>query len=150
MPRPPQRWTQAELTADAQRSSDVFVARRKAERARRERAIADDAPQYRHDLVDLLAATNDLRDITGASLQDRRLLRAARFVAIPFISEDDLDSLTGASLKGWMQQKTERGGRPSEEDLDAAAEVIAQQLDLFAHRGSQRTGHPRRQRWRGS
>lgn len=129
MPRPPQRWTQAELRADAQMSRDIFVARRKSERAQREQAIADHAPQYRRDLVDLLAATNDLRDITGTSLQDRRLLRAARFVAIPFISDDDLDSLTGASMSGWMQQKTERGGRPSDEDFDAAAELIAQQLD---------------------
>lgn len=131
MPRPPQRWTEDELKADAKVSSEIFVARRKTERTQRERAIAEHAPDYRQDLLDLLAATNDLRDITGASLQDRRLLRAARFVAIPFISDDDLDSLTGASLKGWMQQTTERGSRPSEEDFDAAAEVIAQQVDPY-------------------
>jgi hypothetical protein len=131
MPRPPQRWTEDELDADAKVSSDIFVARRKAERAQRERAIAEHAPEYRQDFLDLLAATNDLREITGASLQERRLLRAARFVAIPFISDDDLDSLTGASLKGWMKQKTERGRRPSEEDFAAAAEVITQQVDPY-------------------
>jgi hypothetical protein len=131
MPRPPQRWTEDELEADAKVSSDIFVARRKAERAQREQVIAQHVPEYRRDLLDLLAATNDLREITGASLRDRRLLRAARFVAIPFISDDDLDSLTGASLKGWMQQRTERGRRPSAEDFDAAAEVIAQQVDPY-------------------
>jgi hypothetical protein len=131
MPRPPQRWTEKELKADAKSSADNFVARRKAERTRREQAIADHAPEYRQDFLDLLAATDNLRGITGASLQDRRLLRAARFVAIPFISDDDLDSLTGAHLKGWMQQTTERGRRPSDDDFDAAAEVIGQQVDPY-------------------
>lgn len=131
MPRPPQRWTDEELEADAKASTEIFVARRKAERARREQTIAEHAPEYRRDFLDLLAATTDLRAITGASLQDRRFLRAARFVAIPFISDDDLDSLTGANLKGWMQQTTERGKRPSDDDFDAAAEVIAQQVDPY-------------------
>lgn len=131
MPRPPQRWTEHELQADAKVSTDVFVARRKAERAQREQAITEHAPDYRQDFLDLLAATSDLRAITGASLQDRRLLRAARFVAIPFISDDDLDSLTGANLKGWMQQTTDRGKRPSDDDFDAAAEVIAQHVDPY-------------------
>lgn len=110
---------------------EVFVARRRTERARREQAIAEHGPEYRQDFLDLLDATDGLRSITGASLQNRRLLRAARFVAIPFISDDDLDSLTGASLKGWMQQKTEKGSRPSDVDFDAAAEIIAQQLDPY-------------------
>lgn len=131
MPRPPQRWTEQELETDARASTEIFVARRKAERARREQAIAEHAPEYRRDFLDLLAATNDLRDTTGESLQARPLLRAARFVAIPFISDDDLDSLTGANLKGWMQQTTERGRRPSDDDFDAAAEVIAQQVDPY-------------------
>jgi hypothetical protein len=131
MPRPPQRWTESELKTDAAASTQIFVARRKAERVQREQAIAEHAPEYRQDFLDLLGATNDLRDITGTSLQDRRLLRAARFVAIPFISDDDLDSLTGANLKGWMQQTTERGRRPSDDDFDAAAEVIAQQVDPY-------------------
>jgi XamI restriction endonuclease len=131
MPKPPQRWTDDELEADAKASTEIFVTRRKAERARREQAIAEHAPEYRQDFLDLLAATNNLREISGASLQDRQLLRAARFVAIPFISDDDLDSLTGANLKGWMQQTTGRGRRPSDEDFDAAAEVIAQQLDPY-------------------
>ncbi len=131
MPRPPQRWTEQELEADAKVSTDVFVARRKAERARREQAIGEHAPEYRQDFLDLLASTTDLREVTGESLRNRRLLRAARFVAIPFISDDDLDSLTGANLKGWMQQTTDRGKRPSADDFDAAAEVIAQQLDPY-------------------
>lgn len=131
MPRPPQRWTEPELEADATTSMEVFVARRRTERARREQAIAEHGPEYRQDFLDLLDATDGLRSITGASLQNRRLLRAARFVAIPFISDDDLDSLTGASLKGWMQQKTEKGSRPSDVDFDAAAEIIAQQLDPY-------------------
>ena len=131
MPRPPQRWTEQELQADAKVSTDVFVARRKAERAQREQAITEHAPDYRQDFLDLLAATSELRAITGASLQDRRLLRAARFVAIPFISDDDLDSLTGENLKGWMQETTEKGKRPSDDDFDAAAEVIAQQVDPY-------------------
>lgn len=131
MPRPSQRWTEQELEADARASADAFVARRKSERTRREHAIAEHAPEYGQDFIDLLAATDDLRQITGASLRERRLLRAARFVAIPFISDDDLDSLTGASLKGWMQQTTDRGRLPSNDDLAAAAEVIARQLDPF-------------------
>ena len=93
MARPPQRWTEQELEADARVSADVFVARRKAEQARRAQAIAEHAPEYRQDFLDLLASTNDLRAIAGASLQGRRLLRAARFVAIPFISDDDLDCI---------------------------------------------------------
>lgn len=107
------------------------MARRKAEQAQREQAITNHAPEYRRDFVDLLGATNNLRAITGASLRDRRLLRAARFVTIPFISADDLDSLTGADLKGWMQQTTERGRRPTDDDFDAAAEVIVQQVDSY-------------------
>jgi hypothetical protein len=131
MPRPPQRWTKDELEADAKVSAERFVARRMEERARRQEAIAEHALEYRAELLDLLAATSDLRDITGDSLRERRLLRAARFVTIPFISDDDLDSLTGARLKAWTQQKTERGRRPSDADFEAAAEVISQQIDVF-------------------
>jgi hypothetical protein len=129
MPRPPQRWTDQELDADRRQSCSAFVARRQAERARRDERIKADAPGYAKDVRDLLKATNDLRKITGASLKVRRLLIAARFIAIPFISDDDLDTLTGAGLKNWMKQTTDRGAIPADEDFDAAAEVIQQELD---------------------
>jgi hypothetical protein len=131
MPRPPQRWTTEELEQDRKTSCATFADRRRTEREQRDRTIAEDVPTYRSDFEDLLAATNNLRQITADSLGVRRLMRAARFVPVPFISDDDLDTLTGAKLKNWMKQTTERGSRPSELDFAAAAEVFIQQLDTF-------------------
>lgn len=131
MPSPPQRWTEQELQADARVSTDVFVARRKAEKRNASRRSSTTRPS-----IGKTSSNSSRRPTTSEQSRVHlcravRLLRAARFVAIPFISDDDLDSLTGASLKGWMQQKTEKGSRPSDVDLDAAAEIIAQQLDPY-------------------
>jgi hypothetical protein len=93
--------------------------------------IANHAPGYRQDFIDLLTSTNDLRDITADSLKERRLMQAARFAPVPFISDDDLDTLTGAKLKNWMKQTTARGSVPSDLDFTAAAEVFSQQLDTY-------------------
>lgn len=129
MPRPPAQWTQEELEADRKIAAAEFNRRRREERQVIDEAIKLHAPEYRSDAVALLEATNNLREITGESLSKRHVMRAARFSAIPFISDDDLDTLTGAKLKSWMGQKTDKGKTPSDEDLAAAAEIFTQALD---------------------
>lgn len=85
--------------------------------------------QYVAILRDLLAASNDLRDLTGPALGERRLLNLARYLAVPPISLDDLDTLTDSCFGLWVGQKTERGACPTGKELSAAARIISERLD---------------------
>lgn len=77
----------------------------------------------------LLDATVDLRHIDGAALADRARIGIAQYLAVPPISDDDLDTLTDASLGRWKKQKTDRGTRPPEQVFNAAADLISSRLD---------------------
>lgn len=57
------------------------------------------------------------------------MLDIARYVAVPPISLDDLDTLTDSSFGRWVGQTTERGTRPSEQAFRAAATILGERLD---------------------
>jgi len=128
MPRPPGTWTKTELDADAQRARAEFVRQRTA-------ALQTERQTYLHahreaaKVVDaLLQRTDDLRNVTGQSLEDRAVLGLARQLAVPPISLDDLDTLTDSCFGQWLNQTTDRGTRPTNVEF-AAAELIRQRLD---------------------
>lgn len=129
MPRPPQAWTENELQQDADTARRLFIADRLAalrrERAAYEAGIATHAKA----VLDLLARTSDLRRIDGNSLKQRDVLDIARYVVVPPISLDDLDTLTDSSFGRWVGQTTERGTRPSEQAFRTAAKILRERLD---------------------
>jgi XamI restriction endonuclease len=129
MPRPPERWNDAELRADAKRALELHVRQRRA-------AVAAEHAEYRKlverftdDAVELLARTNDLRDLSGQSIKHRATLNIARYAAVPLISTGDLDNLTSAAFGTWLKQKSDRGARPSDAEFEEAAAVIAPSLN---------------------
>ena len=112
MPRPPQAWTENEFKQDAEIARRLFVADRLAalrrERSAYEAGIATHSKAAR----ELLARTSDLRRLDADSLKQREVLDIARYVVVPPISLDDLDTLTDSSFGRWVEQRTERGTRP--------------------------------------
>jgi len=142
VPAPPDSWTEEELYRDATRARGLFVKERLA-------AVSDERLIYQelhreHAIVaqDLLVATNNLLAITAASLGDRKRLQLARYMAVPPISLDDLDTLTGGNFEAWVGQTTEAGERPTATAFQAAAEIIAKRVDTarapWASRASQK------------
>ena len=98
MPAQPPRWDDARLDADRERSIREFRAERLAEPLD---AYREHYERYRGAVERLLASTNDLADLAGQAasvLADTDLLYAARYLASPPISTDDLKVLTGSPL----------------------------------------------------
>lgn len=98
MPAQPPRWDDARLDADRERSIREFRAERLAEPLD---AYREHYERCRGAVERLLAATNDLADLAGQAasvLADTDLLYAARYLASPPISADDLTMLTGSPL----------------------------------------------------
>ena len=129
MPRPPGSWTDDELRHDAAEARQRFVAERLAALADEQRDYRSLVNQYAATARELLKASADLRDLTGAVLSNREFLSLARYLAVPMISIDDLDTLTDSCFGLWVEQKTDQGVRPSDDDLDAAARIIGERLD---------------------
>jgi len=129
MPRPPQTWTLEELAADAAVSRRLFVDERVAALDEEQEIYDQAVAAYSDSVRDLLDATADLRHLDGPSLMSRTRLDIAQYLAVPPISDDDLDTLTDSCFGRWKKQKTDRGMRPTEEAFDAAASVISQRLD---------------------
>jgi hypothetical protein len=128
-PRPPSQWTRAELRADAATARKLFVAQRRAALAA-ERKIYDDALAEAVAAIDaLLRASNDLLALAGNSLTDRSVLNIARYLTVPPISLDDLDTLTDSCFGNWVKQTTDRGMRPTASEFTAAARLIGSTLD---------------------
>lgn len=109
MPRPPQSWTPDDLARDAAESRRRFVSERLAALERERTAYSAWMETYSADMGALLQASDDLRRLTGAALSTRVLLDMARYVTAPPISLDDLDTLTDASFRNWVGQRTEAG-----------------------------------------
>jgi hypothetical protein len=111
------------------KARQLFVGERlaalRAERNAYERGIAKHAKA----VDELLKQTSDLRKIDGSSLQQRAVLDIARYMTVPPISLDDLDTLTDSVFGGWVSQTTERGARPTEQGFRAAAKLIRERLD---------------------
>lgn len=129
MPRPPRSWTLEELKNDAAKARWIFVEERRAALSREQGLYADWLAHYRAIADDLLATSNDLRDLKGAVLERREFLEMARYLAVPPISLDDLDSLTDSCFKDWVKQTTDRGRRPAGRAFTAAAVLISERLD---------------------
>jgi hypothetical protein len=129
MPRPPRSWTLEELKRDAAKARRHFVEDRRAALSREQALYSDWLERYQSLLCDLLVTSHDLRRLTGAVLEKREFLDFARYLAVPPISLDDLDTLTDSCFKDWVKQKTERGVRPKPRDFTAAAALISERLD---------------------
>lgn len=124
MPRPPQAWTETELQRDAATARRLFVSDRLAALRREQAAYEAGIATHAKAVHDLLARTSDLRSIDGNSLTRRDVLDIARYVVVPPISLDDLDTLTDSSFGRWVGQTTERGSRPADKAFRAAAKII--------------------------
>lgn len=129
MPRPPASWTEDELKRDAAEARRRFVKERRSALAREQKAYASWLGDYASTVRDLLAASNELLGLTGSVLAERQFLNLARYLAIPPISLDDLDTLTDSCFGSWVKQTTERGVRPTDREFAAAAGIISERLD---------------------
>jgi hypothetical protein len=129
VPRPPQTWTEKELEKDAATARRLFVSDRLAALQREQIAYEDGTDRHAKTVADLLKRTDDLRKLDGGSLKDRAILDIARYIVVPPISLDDLDTLTDSTFGQWIGQTTERGARPTDHAFQAAAQIIRERLD---------------------
>jgi hypothetical protein len=129
VPRPPQTWTEKELQRDAEAARRLFVSDRLAALGREQAAYESGIRAHAETVRELLARTHDLSKISARSINERAVLDIARYVVVPPISLDDLDTLTDAPFGRWVGQTTERGARPSETAFETAAKVISERLD---------------------
>jgi hypothetical protein len=127
--RPPGSWTEAELRRDAEDARRRFVKERRAALKRERREYAGWTAEFAAVARGLLAASDDLRALDARVLEDREFLNLARYLAVPPISIDDLDTLTDSCFGSWVKQKTDRGGSPAKREFAAAARIIAERLD---------------------
>ena len=129
MPRPPGTCSEDELKEDAQHARSEFVRSRLAALESERQTYLEAHKNYAFTVAHLLWATDDLRAMNGAALQDRETLELARLLAVPPISVDDLDTLTDSSFRNWLGQTTDRGARPTDAEFEAAAKIISERLD---------------------
>jgi len=129
VPRPPQAWTETELERDAEAARKLFVSDRLASLEREQAAYEAGIAAHGQAVHELLARTRDLTKIEARSLEERAVLDIARYIVVPPISLDDLDTLTGAPFGGWVGQTTDRGKRPTARAFRAAGTIIAERLD---------------------
>ena len=92
----PPKWTEEQLEAGRQEALAAFIRERGQEGTRAYRAAFEEIePVVRR----LFKVTNELRDFRGEVFrQDPELLPAARYLAGPPISADDLETLVGGRL----------------------------------------------------
>jgi hypothetical protein len=106
------------------------VQRRRAATNAEHAEYAQLADTFQEAALELLERTDDLRQIDGDALKLRRVLDIARYAAVPMISHDDLDNLTGARFKNWIKQKEGgRGACPTDEEFEEAAAVLTPTID---------------------
>ena len=129
VPRPPGSWSDQELSRDAAEARKRFVKERRSALKDEQKAYVGWLDAYASTVRGLLQASNDLRDLTGEVLERRDFLDLARYLAVPPISIDDLDTLTDSCFGLWVDQTTDRGARPSKGEFAAAAHIIAARLD---------------------
>ena len=111
MPAQPPRWDDARLDADRERAIREFRAERLAEPLG---AYREHYGRYRGAVERLLAATDDLASLADRAahvLGDADLLYAARYLASPPISADDLKVLAGASLSPTAMKRDPEAAR---------------------------------------
>ena len=106
------------------------MSERRAALAAEKAAYAGWLVEYAATVRGLLAESDDLRELSGSALKQRDFLDLARYLAVPPISLDDLDTLTDSCFGLWVGQTTKRGIRPSEKAFAAAARIISERLDL--------------------
>jgi hypothetical protein len=129
MPRPPQSWTESELRRDADAARQRFVSDRLAALRRERAAYESGIGTHAKAVLALLARTNDLRKIDAEALKQRDVLDIARYVVVPPISLDDLDTLTDSTFGRWVGQSTDRGTRPTDPAFRTAAKILKERLD---------------------
>ena len=97
LPLPP-RWDHDRLELDRAAALSRFIRLRSEEGTRRYEELLKANVDTLERLFD---ETNDLLDLTGATFEENPdLISAARFVAAPPISQDDLNTMAGGSVTG--------------------------------------------------
>lgn len=129
MPRPPQSWTERELQRETEAARRLFVADRLTALGREQAAYEAGIAAHAETVRELLRRTHDLTSIDAQALEERAVLDIARYVVVPPISLDDLDTLTDASFGRWIGQTTDRGARPPKTAFHTAAKIIGERLD---------------------
>ena len=117
------------MERDVSEARNRFVAERRAALSYEQELYAEWLASYIEIVRGLLGESEDLRALTGPVLEDRKFLDVARYLAVPPISLDDLDTLTDSCFGAWVGQKTDRGARPEKQDFDVAASIISERLD---------------------
>lgn len=125
-PKGARKWSSADIRADSARAREAFRDRRIGEPGERylqafqviERANRTLAPR----LSRLFEEPLDV-DLLVSVVKDRELLSAFRYLAAPPVSEDDLETLSGARL-AWTQLKS----NPAK--AKAIRDVVASILDI--------------------
>ena len=121
-PKGARKWTAAEIRKDAARARSLFRERRVGEPKEKyleafqviERANRTLTPQLTRIFSDPL----DI-DLLVSIIKDRELLSAFRYLAAPPVSEDDLETLSGARL-AWTQIKASGAKAKAVRDVIAA------------------------------
>ncbi|MGH2913588.1 MAG: XamI family restriction endonuclease [Solirubrobacteraceae bacterium] len=129
MAAPPGSWTEAERRRDAVRAREAFVRERLAARRKERERYVTERDEFAQVVHALLTATDDLAHITGDSLRDRERLNFVRYLAVPPISLDDLDTLTDSVFGSWVKQTTKRGVKPTDDAFKVAATIIGGRID---------------------
>jgi hypothetical protein len=128
----PTKWNAEELEEAAKRSLSLFVRGRLAEGSGPYRRAFAGA---RGPVRELFEATRNLRDLGPEVLRaNPRLLEAARYLAGPPLSQDDLDTLAGGKASGRRVLTRETAGR--------VVEAIRAFLDPFRCPWLDRGGEP--------
>lgn len=121
-PKGARKWTTAEIRKDVARARSLFRERRVGEPREKyleafqviERANRTLTPQLTRIFSDPLDA-----DLLVSIVKDRELLSAFRYLAAPPVSEDDLETLSGARL-AWTQIKASGAKAKAVRDVIAA------------------------------
>jgi hypothetical protein len=111
----PRRWTLDEIKAEAEISKQIYAERRPGEGREAYRVAYRDAND---EVTRLFAVSDDLQALGGVLADHPELLWAARYLDAPFISDDDLETVSG-------QPKT----RMTAEAMEARMRVIAESID---------------------
>src|SRR2546426_11114841 len=93
----PPRWSGAELEAGRQSALSVFRRERVDEPIEAYRATFEEKQSAFEDLLKQTVDLMQLREHAPTIVRDERLLEALRYLAGPFISEDDLEVLAEAT-----------------------------------------------------
>lgn len=106
---PPSYWSNAQLAALAAGATGNYRAWRASQVTVEQATFAAEYTAFKKQLAVLLAATNDLTNLTAAVLAassaPAAMLDVARYLPVAPLSLDDLDTQTGMGVGAWIKRK---------------------------------------------